>query len=169
MGDETVMQREFRDLTDRPADKYLQVNSCGIQEAAKREFTVLRSQGRKDYHFLYVQRGWIVADVDGTPQRIAKGRCVVFRPFARQCYSFPGEGGAVTYWIRFTGTAVGEILVDLHQKDCCVYLPVGAVRRSGQVGAQAHRRPLHPSHVRGRRQPDPVRARVLQVRPQAAL
>ena len=62
-----------------------------------------------------------MVDVDGTPQRIAEGRCVVFRPFARQCYSFPGEGGAVTYWIHFTGTAVGEILVDLHQKDCCVY------------------------------------------------
>lgn len=115
------MQREFRDLTDRPADKYLQVNSCGIQEAAKREFTVLRSQGRRDVHFLYVQRGWIVVDADGTPQRIAEGRCVVFRPFARQCYSFPDEGGAVTYWIHFTGTAVGEILSDLLKKDCCIY------------------------------------------------
>ncbi|MGN1250988.1 MAG: helix-turn-helix domain-containing protein [Candidatus Spyradocola sp.] len=115
------MQREFRDLTDRPADMYLQVNSCGIQEAAKREFTVLRSQGRRDVHFLYVQRGWIVVDVDGTPQRVSEGRCVVFRPFARQCYSFPHEGGAVTCWIHFTGTAVGEILQSLLRKDCCVY------------------------------------------------
>lgn len=116
-----MKQREFRDLTDKPAAKYLQVNSCGIQEAAKREFTVLRSQGRTDYHFLYVQKGWAVVDIGGTPRRITEGNCVVFRPFARQCYSFPDEGGAITYWVHFTGTVVNEILVSLRQDDCCIY------------------------------------------------
>lgn len=116
-----MKQREFRDLTDKPAAKYLQVNSCGIQEAATREFTVLRSRGRKDYHFLYVQKGWIVVDMDRKPRRVPEGNCVVFRPFVRQCYSFPEESAAVTCWVHFTGTAVNEMTICLRQENCCIY------------------------------------------------
>ena len=57
--------REFTDKTDFPIARYLQVNNCGSERVTKYDYTILRSKGRKDYHFLYVRNGKIDAEING--------------------------------------------------------------------------------------------------------
>ena len=44
---------EFIDKTDFLQTRLLQVNSCGSERVVKYDYTILRSNGRRDYHFLY--------------------------------------------------------------------------------------------------------------------
>ena len=48
---------EFIDKTDFLQTRLLQVNSCGSERVVKYDYTILRSNGRRDYHFLYLQNG----------------------------------------------------------------------------------------------------------------
>ena len=104
---------EFRDSTDHPPVHGLQINSCGQQQAGQYGYTILRSNGRSDYHLLYVQSGWITAEKDGAPVCISSGGFIFYPPDARQLYAFSKEGNAISYWIHFTGTAIEEALADL--------------------------------------------------------
>ena len=104
---------EFRDSTDHPPVHGLQINSCGQQQAGQYGYTILRSNGRSDYHLLYVQSGWITAEKDGAPVCISSGGFIFYPPDARQLYAFSKEGNAISYWIHFTGTAIEDALADL--------------------------------------------------------
>lgn len=101
---------EFRDSTDDPPVRGLQINSCGIQQAGQYGYTILRSRGRSDYHLLYIQSGWIEAELDGVQSRIEAGGFIFYPPGVRQLYAFSKEGNAVSYWIHFTGTAIEDAL-----------------------------------------------------------
>ena len=57
---------EFIDKTDYLQTRLLQVNSCGSERVVKYDYTILRSNGRRDFHFLYLQNGWLDIEV-GTP------------------------------------------------------------------------------------------------------
>ena len=92
---------EFRDSTDYPPVHGLQINSCGQQQAGQYGYTILRSNGRSDYHLLYVQSGWITAEKDGAPVCISSGGFIFYPPDARQLYAFSKEGNAISYWIHF--------------------------------------------------------------------
>ena len=48
---------EFIDKTDYLQTRLLQVNSCGSERVVKYDYTILRSNGRRDFHFLYLQNG----------------------------------------------------------------------------------------------------------------
>ena len=50
---------EFIDKTDYLQTRLLQVNSCGSERVVKYDYTILRSNGRRDFHFLYLQNGWL--------------------------------------------------------------------------------------------------------------
>lgn len=45
---------EFIDKTDYLQTRLLQVNSCGSERVVKYDYTILRSNGRRDFHFLYL-------------------------------------------------------------------------------------------------------------------
>jgi len=104
---------EFRDSTDLPPVRGLQINSCGRQQAGQYGHTILRSNGRSDYHLLYIQSGWISTELDGTSVHITAGGFVFYPPGTRQLYAFSKEGNAVSYWIHFTGTAIEDALSGL--------------------------------------------------------
>lgn len=107
---------EFRDSTDLPPVRGLQINSCGRQQAGQYGHTILRSNGRSDYHLLYIQSGWISTELDGTSVHITAGGFVFYPPGTRQLYAFSKEGNAISYWIHFTGTAIEDALTDLPYK-----------------------------------------------------
>lgn len=79
---------EFIDKTDYLQTRLLQVNSCGSERVVKYDYTILRSNGRRDFHFLYLQNGWLDIEVGTAKARLTRGQCAVFLPNVRQMYSY---------------------------------------------------------------------------------
>ncbi len=104
---------EYQDVTDFPPVKYLQVNNCGMKNYFQRDYTILRSKGRKDYYLLYAALGWFDIEYDGEMVRIDRGTCIVFLPETPQLISFSAEGAPTIFYAHFTGTAVDEIIEPL--------------------------------------------------------
>ena len=108
--------KEFENLTDFPAERCLQVNTCGVRRAIENESPILRSKGRGDFHLLYIKSGWITVEDGGSDVRVFEGKCVVYRPGERQLYSFSTKGNPIAYYVYFTGNAADETMkyVALH-------------------------------------------------------
>lgn len=102
--------REYRDVTDFPPEKYLQVNNCGMKNYFQWDYTIFRSKGRKDYYILYAALGWFDIEYGGEMSRIDKGTCIVILPETPQLISFTAAGAPTVFYIHFTGTAVSEII-----------------------------------------------------------
>lgn len=64
---------EFIDKTDYLQTRLLQVNSCGSERVVKYDYTILRSNGRRDFHFLYLQNGWLDIEVGTAKARLTRG------------------------------------------------------------------------------------------------
>ena len=58
---------EFIDKTDFLQTRLLQVNSCGSERVVKYDYTILRSNGRRDYHFF-------ICKTAGSTLRLARRR-----------------------------------------------------------------------------------------------
>lgn len=113
--------KEFHDLTDFPATKTLQVNSCGIENHTKYDYSVLRTNGRKDYHFLYLKSGFITITLGNRTVRAKEGQCAVFFPGVRQEYSFLAKDNPITYFVHFTGVAADEAMTYLMDHSAMIY------------------------------------------------
>ena len=101
---------EFIDKTDYLQTRLLQVNSCGSERVVKYDYTILRSNGRRDFHFLYLQNGWLDIEVGTAKARLSRGQCAVFLPNVRQMYSFTAAGDPVSLYLHFTGQAAAEAM-----------------------------------------------------------
>lgn len=112
---------EYKDITDFPAQHFLQVNNCGIRKDIKQDFTILRSKGRKDYYFLYLQSGWVTVDYKGTMIRLEAGKCLYYPPHVRHLYTFYCVGNPVAYYVHFTGPAAEESMAELDPHDDMIY------------------------------------------------
>ena len=60
---------EFIDKTDYLQTRLLQVNSCGSERVVKYDYTILRSNGRRDFHFLYLQNLLAQIENEKVPER----------------------------------------------------------------------------------------------------
>jgi AraC family transcriptional regulator of arabinose operon len=112
---------EFIDKTDYLETRLLQVNSCGSERVVKYDYTILRSKGRRDYHFLYLQSGWLDIEVGTVQARLTRGQCAVFLPNVRQKYSFTAAGDPVSLFLHFTGRAAAEAMQFLHSEENIIY------------------------------------------------
>lgn len=112
---------EFNDKTDFLQTRLLQVNSCGSEHVVKYDYTILRSKGRRDFHFLYLRSGWLDAEVGNVRVRLQQGQCAVFLPNVRQMYAFTAEGAPVSYFLHFTGEATVEAMKHLQPNENMVY------------------------------------------------
>lgn len=112
---------EFIDTTDYVPQRLLQVNNCGTQGIARHVYDILRSKGRKDYHFLYVVSGWLLAEVGNVKVRLNAGECVVFFPGVRQMYTFCKEGQSITLFLHFTGAMADEAMKSLQKRPNMTY------------------------------------------------
>lgn len=97
-------------LTNFPSDEYFHINSCGVQTNRKKHFTILRQEGRVDFHLLYVIKGRLTAVYDGREETLLPGSFILYPPGTPQSYTFPGETETVTFWVHFTGRTAPEIL-----------------------------------------------------------
>lgn len=99
--------------TDFQAASYLQVNSCGYEEIIGFDYAVVRSNGRNDYHLLYVQNGAMELEIAGEMKVLCPGECAFYKRRDKQHYIVPKQKDSLIYWIHFTGTAVEEVLESL--------------------------------------------------------
>ena len=112
---------EFIDKTDFLQTRLLQVNSCGSERVVKYDYTILRSNGRRDYHFLYLQNGWLDIEVGTAKARLSRGQCAVFLPNVRQMYSFTAAGEPISLYLHFTGQAAAEAMQYLRPTQSMIY------------------------------------------------
>lgn len=113
--------KEFHDLTDFPAKKMLQVNSCGIENHTKYDYSILRPHGRKDYHFLYIKSGTVDVTLGDRLINATEGQCVVYFPSVKQQYFFHAKDNPTTYYIHFTGAAADEAMSFLMGQSVMIY------------------------------------------------
>lgn len=99
----------------------MQVNNCGMKNYFQRDYTILRSRGRKDYYLLYDALGWLDIEYGGEMVRIDRGTCVVFLPGTPQLISFSAEGAPTIFYAHFTGAAVDELAEYLKLEPITLY------------------------------------------------
>ena len=95
------------DTCNFSSNKFLEVNSCGFQNA-ENEYMVIREKGRIDYHILLMTGGVCEAVYDGECYELKAGDVMFYTPGETQKYTF--SNGASSMWCHFTGTAVPEIM-----------------------------------------------------------
>lgn len=100
---------KVRDITDFAANKYLQINSCGFQNIEE-NYTVIRKDGRKDYHILMISGGKCEVFHNGSTYLLTSGNIVIYAPGEEQMYSFKTDSS--TMWCHFSGTIIDELMSD---------------------------------------------------------
>ena len=97
---------DLRDKSNIKSHSYLQINSCGIQQATGHQITY-RLKGRYDYHILYVAEGTCEVIYDGKTHVLKHG-FVLYPPHVQQKYI--DHENTLRMWIHFTGYDIEEIL-----------------------------------------------------------
>lgn len=99
--------------SERISEKPLEINSCGIQQLRDRDRTMLRREGRVDYHILYIMQGACYLTEAGEAVTVPAGHLVLYLPHERQEYAFRAANETVSGYIHFSGTQVPEALAHL--------------------------------------------------------
>ena len=84
---------EFIDKTDYLQTRLLQVNSCGSERVVKYDYTILRSNGRRDFHFLYLQNGWLDIEVGTAKARLSLPLPAFYRTGRSRGHAVPAPDG----------------------------------------------------------------------------
>ena len=104
----SVYNGDELDVNDVEAKKYLTVNSCGFHNDA--HCHTIRTRGRRDYQLIYVEKGGMIVNENGVAHELLPGGFVIYAPGEPQDYI---NSFGVSYWVHFSGQAVGELLLDV--------------------------------------------------------
>ena len=105
--------------TDRTdTDDYLYVCSVGsniIGPGAHihTDYTVLRPDGRMDYHVLFVTEGHCHLDYDGQTHLLRRGDFAIYPPHTPQKYAFYCQETNAYEWVHFKGSGAAALLSSL--------------------------------------------------------
>ena len=89
---------------ERVSDAFLAVNSCSPQFLSDKDYTMIRKDGRADYHILYITQGFCYSEIDGAVQKIGRGNLILYKPHERQRYSFLAKDCSISCYIHFSGS-----------------------------------------------------------------
>ncbi|MBQ4087769.1 MAG: helix-turn-helix transcriptional regulator [Clostridia bacterium] len=112
------MQKEMLhigEIHDHPIPEersFLSVNGCGAGRYNGSPYRVIREKGRKDFHILLSESGFITVYYEGRYERLLPGQFILYYPGQRQEYSFSSETPSVNSWVHFHGTSALSILSD---------------------------------------------------------
>ncbi len=98
--------------SEKVSDKYIELNSCGINGIESEDAVIIREKGRADFHFLYVFSGRCRVYKGDGEILLSSGDAVFFYPFEMQKYYFEKTGENKVYWAHFTGSVIEEILCE---------------------------------------------------------
>jgi len=96
--------------TEAVSEEYIHLNSCGCQHLSGKDISLLRPNGRVDYHILYITEGVCFVTLDGVTHAAAAGSLIFFFPGERQNYAFRAEMPSVSYYLHFSGTSPAVLL-----------------------------------------------------------
>ncbi len=105
--------------TDRQkTSDYLFVCSTGINAVGPRarihtDYTVLRPEGRQDYHILYVTEGYCDLTYEGEVYRLRVGDFALYSPGQPQQYTLYCQEQNAYYWVHFKGVGAAGLLQEL--------------------------------------------------------
>lgn len=99
--------------TEAVSEAYIHLNSCGCQHVSGRDVTLLRPNGRVDYHILYIAKGVCYPTVGGREREAPEGSLIFFFPGERQAYRFRAKTPTVSYYLHFSGTSPRELLGEI--------------------------------------------------------
>lgn len=99
--------------SERISEKPLELNSCGIQQLGDRDRTMLRRDGRVDYHLLYIMKGACYLTEAEGEIAVPAENLVLYLPGERQEYAFRAVDDTVSGYIHFSGTEVPEVFARL--------------------------------------------------------
>lgn len=108
-----IYNGSLRDTTNRRSEKYIEINSCNFQHSHGKSHTVIRREGRVDYHVLFISEGECECLYNGREYLMKSGDFVVYLPNEEQKYSFMEGIAVTTMWIHFSGVGVEEIFAEL--------------------------------------------------------
>lgn len=108
-----IYNGKLQDTTNYFVNEWIAINSCNTNRNNGQAFTVIRKDGRVDYHILYVAGGSCVCLYDGRESVLRRGDFVLYPPDTEQRYTLPDGIDSQTLWLHFTGTCVTEILREL--------------------------------------------------------
>lgn len=94
------------DTTNFATDKYLQINSCSYQNSSPM-YTVIREEGRLDYHILLINSGVCEALHKERLHTLTAGNLIIYAPGEEQRYTFKSESSSL--WCHFGGKIVEEL------------------------------------------------------------
>lgn len=97
----------IKDTTNYISDSFLKINSCGFQDVLSK-YTVVRENGRNDYHIILINSGECEALYNGKTHRLTPGDFLIYCPHEAQKYIFHSEASYL--WCHFTGTILQELL-----------------------------------------------------------
>lgn len=97
------------DKHNLPSDRFLKINSCGIQRIKNPDSYIreMRKNGRVDYSLVYLTKGILNAEINGEDVTIQNNGFILYPPHMPQDYC---QRGSHTYYLRFTGTAADELI-----------------------------------------------------------
>lgn len=98
--------------TEKEYDGYLNVNSCGQQWLADRDYNTLRKNGRVDYSVYYIAKGQGYYTFNGKSHPLRADSVLLYFPGVRHHYFFRKEDGTEMLWSHFSGQAC-SLLDDL--------------------------------------------------------
>ncbi len=129
----TYMKLEGVECNDdnKTSDKSLLINTCGFQDHRHDGCSIMRKNGRVDYHFLFVSKGSCKVLLNGEIADMYEGEMLIYYPAEQQWYSFERGVECESYWVHFTGTEAGNLLAEagLDGKQCKLTLPTDKLTR----------------------------------------
>lgn len=109
------------DLTNFESSSYIQINNCGFQKTMLND-TVIRRNGRQDFHILLVNSGICEAIYNNKAYKLEKGNFVIYAPGEIQQYTFKSE--STSLWCHFTGSIIQELFDSCDIKSGVYSLPL---------------------------------------------
>jgi len=99
---------EYKDITDFPAQHYLQINNCGMRSEIRQGMTIYRPRGRRDHYLLYLQSGKVLIHREEDMVPLKEGSCLYYPPHTPHLYTFADDRPASYYYVHFAGEAADE-------------------------------------------------------------
>ena len=111
LGDSMVWTSLLNSEEERgKSNRFLAVDTAGIDRPKKRESHTFRPEGMADYQLLYVSKGQGRYRVGETVQDVLNGQFLLYAPGELQEYWYDGWIGPEIYWIHFAGTGAEGFL-----------------------------------------------------------
>ena len=110
--------------TEAVSEEYIHLNSCGCQHLSGKDISLLRPNGRVDYHILYITEGVCFVTLDGVTHAATAGSLIFFFPGERQNYAFRADIPSTSYYLHFSGTSPAVLLGKIERGEKRIF-PIG--------------------------------------------